>query len=200
MNPFGYSLLVVLGITIFGCGRQAEPAPASHIDAGTADANVAEAAADTGAEDVRIDVAPPDECKLGRYEGTATGTIVAPVLGTLSGKATIAFALKNDVGDPLGKPQISAGTLSGQACSTPQNCVTYTGDLSGTLDCASRKLQNGIISNGQVVSALGTLPFTGTIDGDYDATLHEFVNGVWTGTSSIGATGNGVWDASYVGP
>ena len=197
------ALIIPLFFTNLGCGNnQVDAKGTASTDAGRSDAKSTDALTDAGV-DAPTDAAPTkqNECKLGRYAGTATGTIVVPLLGSnLSGTATIEFTLAgND--DPTAPPQFSAGKLKGEACdSNATNCIGYTADLAGTLDCDALKLKNGIISNGQVVSPFGTLSFTGTLDADYDPVLHEFINGTWTGAGDFNSTGSGTWSAAWKGP
>lgn len=140
---------------------------------------------------------PPDlsvVCAAGRYAGPVmANATVLNVPTTLTGTVTLQLGPSQN-----GVLPIIAGMMSG---STQQQGGTATANVTGELDCNSLTLVNGKLTNGKAtIPMLGfSLPFTGTIDGSYDPAQQAFVNGTLTamGTSF---TGNGTWEASYLGP
>jgi hypothetical protein len=139
---------------------------------------------------------PPSLCNAGHYTGSLQGNLT--VFGyQLLTTGTVDFMLTMRSGDLF---DITSGRISGVVMGSP-----HTSDFSGTLNCATRKLENGLIQNGKVsVDGYGDFFFAGTAQATYDLQSATFTSGVWSanevsqgGSENFGASATGSWSAHH---
>jgi hypothetical protein len=131
-------------------------------------------------------------CKAGHYIGHFSGSY----------RSTVVFGFPVDVSDEAGADgapglefwlektpgsgeifSVNGGKLRG----TANGEFPFTGDLTGTLDCETKKYV-GRIENGQYMVAGVPYAFVGDVTADYDKIQNAFINGMWILTEP--ATGN----------
>jgi hypothetical protein len=150
---------------------------------------------------------PPLSCEAGRYTGAFTGFYASGL--TVVG---VPIPVAGDVNLTLDQSAngefytISNGRITGTADGI---LAQYSCDLSGTLDCTAKKLENGIIDCNYCVGVfagdsgicLGIEGhFIGPLTADYDAANQSFENGTWKGKEGADAGvfgGSGNWTAAY---
>lgn len=145
-------------------------------------------------------VTPSSDCRPGTYSGPFMTDVVlgdaAPTALSLQWKGTLMVTLvgmtetKNAGELPTTTLMIAPG---GRMDGTDKFNGYFGADVVGQLDCPSRTLhatiQNGVYI---IVGDSGTLPFTGTVDGMYNATMPPALNGsinVATSPGLFGALG-----------
>jgi hypothetical protein len=131
-------------------------------------------------------------CKDGHYIGNFMGTYRSSVVFgfpvTVAGEPGadgapgLEFWLEKTPGS--GEVfSVNGGKLRG----TANGEYPFTGDLTGTLDCATKKYV-GKIENGQYMVGAAMYSFIGDVTADYDKVQNVFINGKWILTEP--ATGN----------
>lgn len=183
--------------------------PAEPLDAGAPDTGVEPPPVDAAAPPVRVDAGAPVVadagrvgCLPGRYKGAFEGEISA-LLGLIridvAGDITIDVELGAQDGDRL---MIRHGVLQGTDTSEDKNPLFAR--IGGVLNCATKKLENGTITDGtynrvdplRPLEGPTTTTFTGTIGGVY-ATNPPAAVGTWMVKSANGArTSMGTWNAA----
>jgi hypothetical protein len=166
------------------------------------------------------------DCKGGHYSGTFTGTYTS-YLTSLFGLGGFPLDVTGNVELDL---QETTTTTHGEISSSTFNIANgtiegfanmvfpYHCDMVGSLNCNTKKLENGGLRNcwycvGLFVSTdggnCGTYGhFAGPLNADYDGKTYSFINGSWNGSESAALDdagvlpdGGGVNDAGqYVGP
>ena len=146
-------------------------------------------------------------CKAGHYVGTFMGFYGSPIIfgapfpvtatDTPAGPG-LEFTLEKIPGS--GELfAIKGGKMRGNATGV----ADFTADLTGTLDCATKKYV-GTIDNGEYVvlgNAMAKYNFVGTMTADYDKIQHSFINGLWKCTEPPSTTippgGDGQWTTTW---
>jgi hypothetical protein len=176
-------------------------------DAGTADAGSAQgedagsaAGSDGGARpgDAGADGgAATSECVAGNYKGEFTGSVQflptplgalldVNIQGTL--EITVQAATQGDV----------LVAKNGKVHGTDQDGNPVDADLTGSLDCATKKLVNGKLVNGKYTRAsILTTSFSGTVEGVYLAKPPS-ASGTWKTSAGFLEGGGGSWNAALV--
>jgi hypothetical protein len=160
-----------------------EPDDPDQPEADPPDAGPAQPADDSG-------LPASGECKAGTYVGTFSGRITALFVVNIDIKGDISIdALSAGGGDVL---TIDHGKITGT--DTEGNPVTA--DVTGTLDCKTKQLMNGALSNGVYVRKLinQTVKFQGTAQAVYAPGDPPTVNGVWQTSGGI-EMGSGTFTA-----
>jgi hypothetical protein len=135
------------------------------------------------------------KCKAGHYVGDFNGTFVPsavvfplpiPVTGNVD--LNLSESANGEFFD------ISDGKVSGLA----NGLFPYSADVQGTLNCITRKLENGFLKNGKYNVGGVDYPFEGPVTADYDTLIFSFVNGTWN-VKEPNPTygGNGTWNAKF---
>jgi hypothetical protein len=183
--------------------------PAEPMDAGASDTSVPPPVVDAAAPVVPPDAALPlvpdagrTGCLPGTYKGSFEGEISA-LLGLVridvAGDITIEVDLEQAGGDRL---KVKTGILQGTDTSDQKNPLFAR--IGGTLNCATKKLENGTITDGTYnrVDPLypwqppTTTTFSGTISGVYSTSPPAAV-GTWMVTNDTGTrTSMGTWNAA----
>jgi hypothetical protein len=181
--------------------------PAEPFDAGAPDAGV-EPVVDAGAP-VHGDAGSPVVTDAGRvgclpgiYKGAFAGEISA-LLGVVridvAGDITIDVALAEQDGERL---KIRTGVLQGTDTSDQKNPLFAR--IGGVLNCATKKLENGTISDGTYnrvdplfpFNGPTTTTFSGTVSGVYSTSPPAAV-GTWMVKNGSGTrTSMGTWNAA----
>jgi len=169
-------------------GADAGAAPGS--DAGAADGGSAPDAA------TYSDAGPASECVPGTYKGAFSGQVnFLPIaFGGLLGvdiTGTISISIEADAKGAL--LTAKNGTVEG----TDQDGNPVRAQVTGTLDCATKKLQNGKLVNGTYVRTGTTVSFSGTVTADYSPNPPS-ATGTWKTSGGLLEGGNGVWSAVLV--
>jgi hypothetical protein len=91
--------------------------------------------------------------------------------------------------------EIAGGKVSGVA----DLLFPYEADITGRLNCTTRKLEGAALENGHYLVGVFLLPFEGPLNADYDTLTMSFVNGTWD-VKAPNATygGFGTWNAKGV--
>jgi hypothetical protein len=179
--------------------------PAAATDAGKADAAVPATdsgtttpSADAGtATDASTPVKPTSECVPGTYKGAFSGQVsfIPSLFGSLlsvdiTGAITISMGT-NTSGNQL---VISDGSVTGK----DQDGRPITAVVTGTLDCVTKKLLNGKLTNGKYVrSSSNTVEFSGTVTADYSPNPPSAA-GAWKTSGGFLEGGGGSWSAVHV--
>ena len=147
-------------------------------------------------------------CKAGHYVGTFQGFYGSPVIfgapfpvvatDGADGSPGLEFWLEKVPGS--GEIfAIKGGKMRGAA----SGVATFTADLTGMLDCATKKYV-GTIDNGNYIvlgNAMASYNFIGTMTADYDKIQNEFITGLWRCTEPPSTTippgGDGQWSAKW---
>ncbi|MSP60954.1 MAG: hypothetical protein EXR72_11535 [Myxococcales bacterium] len=133
---------------------------------------------------------PNSNCLGGDYVGTYEGQILIGGLVPVKTKGSVELTLTQSGGEFF---EIMNGHLMGEASGNP-----YSSDLEGTLNCATLKLDKGMIKNGKVTISNVAYMFEGPLTADYDPKTASFVNGVWDIKQvPPGSTGKGTWTAKH---
>ena len=189
-------------------GERDARTPADPLDAGAPDSGVApviDASAPPERPDAGQPVAPDagkTGCLPGTYKGSFQGEISA-LLGLVridvAGDITIQVELAETNGDRL---KIGVGVLQGTDTSDQKNPLFAR--IGGVLNCATKKLENGTITDGTYnrvdplnpFSGPTTTTFSGTIGGVYSTNPPAAV-GTWMVTNGSGTrTSMGTWNAA----
>lgn len=177
----------------------APPVDAGKPDAGTAESDAGVAASDGGAPpaDGGSDAGARSECVAGTYKGEFSGTVqfLPTPLGALldveikgSLEITVQAATQGDV----------LVAKNGKVRGTDQDGNPVEADLTGSLDCATKQLQNGKLVNGRYTRAgILTTSFSGTVEGAYSATPPS-ASGTWKTSAGFLEGGGGSWNAALV--
>jgi hypothetical protein len=146
----------------------------------------------------------PGGCKPGHYEGTFTG-----IYSSYLTVAGVPIPVAGDVSLTLDESSngefytISNGTVNG----TADYAFPYFCQIVGTLNCKTKKIENGGLRNCSYCVGFGGTPdasvsltdggglvcagieghFNGPLTADYDSSIHAFVNGAWAGSESVEA-------------
>jgi hypothetical protein len=175
---------------------------ANPSDAGKADAAVP--AADSGptsppadaGSDAAAPANPSTRCVPGTYKGSFSGqvSLIPSLFGSLL-SADITGAITIQMGTNTSGSQliISNGSVTGK----DQDGNPITAVVTGTLDCATKKLQNGKLTNGKYVRTSGTVDFTGTVTADYSPNPPSAA-GSWKTSGGFLEGGGGSWSAVNV--
>jgi hypothetical protein len=174
---------------------------------GTPDASAPPPPADSGPPPEPVDAGSPEVhdagrtgCLAGTYKGSFQGEISA-LLGAIridvAGDITIEVELSGS-GDRL---TVRTGVLQGTDTSEDKNPLFAR--IGGVLNCATKKIENGTITDGtynRVDPIWGgeptTTTFSGTIAGIYSTSPPAAV-GTWTVKNASGSrTSMGTWDAT----
>ena len=145
-------------------------------------------------------VTPSSDCKPGTYSGPYVTDVIlgdaAPTALSLQWKGTLTVTLVG-MTQTTNAGELPTTTLTiapgGRMDGTDMFHGSFGADVVGQLDCPSRTLQ-ATIQNGvyELLNDAGTLPFTGTVDGTYNATMPPALNGsinVATSPGLFGALG-----------
>jgi hypothetical protein len=144
-------------------------------------------------------------CKAGHYVGTFMGfygspaAFGAPVPVAATDGADGTPGLEFTLEKMPGSGEIFA-IKGGKMRGTADGLFPFTADLTGTLDCETKKYV-GTIENG-VYTVFGTdYHFVGTMTADYDKIQNEFINGIWHCTEPPNTTvppgGDGQWNTKW---
>jgi hypothetical protein len=166
-----------------------EPKPQNS--AGSASFTRQDAAIPTPNAERRDAALSEPHCKPGVYAGTFSGSIQVIGLSLSSVTGTVRAELALDAsGEHLA---IDDARVVG----VDQNGNSLTVDLSGRINCASERLEDGRLENGTFRNASSNtgIAFTGTTQGMYAEDPHSVV-GTWSGEATDAAsllTGQGTW-------
>jgi hypothetical protein len=146
-------------------------------------------------------------CKAGHYVGTFEGFYGSPVIfgapfpvvatDSADGSPGLEFTLEK----MPGSGEIFA-IKGGKMRGTASGIAAFTADLTGTLDCATKKYV-GTIENGEYEVGVGgpRYKFVGTMTADYDKIQHKFIAGKWKCTEPPSTTippgGDGSWTTTF---
>lgn len=138
------------------------------------------------------DLPPSGQCLGGHYVGTYEGMILIGGLVPVKTHGTVDLTLSQSGGEFF---QIMDGHLMGMASKNP-----YSSDLVGMLNCATLKLEGGMLKNGKVTISGITYMFEGPLTADYDPKTVSFVNGAWNikQVPTPSSTGSGTWTATHM--
>lgn len=144
----------------------------------------------------------PGGCKPGHYTGSFTGLYSSYL--TVAG---VPIPVAGDVSLDLDQSNngefytISNGRVDG----TADAAFPYWCEIVGTLNCKTKKIEDGALRNCSYCVGFGVLPdagpsddaglvcagveghFNGPLTADYDSSIHAFVNGTWAGSESTEA-------------
>lgn len=169
-----------------GQGAAPDAGAVAQPDAGSGDEDAGGGAADAGAA-----------CVAGTYEGVFAGTVqfLPTPLGALL-DVDIEGSLEITVeADALGSVLVAR---NGKVRGSDQDGNPVEADLTGSLDCASKKLVNGKLVNGQYTrGGFITTSFSGTVEGAYVADPPS-ASGTWKTSAGFLEGGGGTWSATHV--
>jgi hypothetical protein len=180
-------------------------AAAGGSDAGTAQSSPRDAGSDAGAAPRDAGGLGPaadgavSECVAGTYRGVFAGNVqflpgIGGLLGLLSADITGTLEITVEA-DALGSVLIAK---NGKVHGTDQDGNPVDADLTGSLDCTTKKLVNGKLVNGKYVrSGLINTSFSGTISGNYSADPPS-ASGTWETSAGVLEGGGGTWSATLV--
>jgi hypothetical protein len=140
------------------------------------------------------------KCQAGHYTGDFSGMYASPA--TFVG---VPIPVTGNVDLRLNQSAegeffvIADGHVSG----TADLLFPYDCELVGTLNCSTKKLENGALEHCTYTVGTTQYPFSGPLGADYNGANQSFENGAWSATEpnqppSIG--GAGTWSAHYAGP
>ena len=153
------------------------------------------------------DPSPTLSCQAGLYTGSFTGFYASAI--TVVGVPIPVFGDVNLTLQQSANGEfytISNGSVHGTADGI---LAQYDCKLTGTLDCSTKKLEDGLIDCNYCVGVfagdsgicLGVEGhFVGPVSADYDAANQSFENGDWKGKEGADAAvfgGSGHWTAAY---
>jgi hypothetical protein len=138
---------------------------------------------DAGPPDLPADSGPPvsTECQPGTYVGSFSGKITALFVVNINITGDISIdALTAAGGDVL---TIDHGKVTG----SDSDGNPVTADVTGTLDCATKQLMNGALSNGVYTRKIinQTVNFAGTVQAVYAPGNPPAVSGVWQTSGGV---------------
>ncbi len=139
---------------------------------------------------------PAPTCLPGTYDGTFEGTITLLGVIPLPINGQIAIHVEsNATGDRL---TIDNGSISGE----DQDGNTVKADVTGTLNCATNKLENGTLANGEYKrKSLGTtVKFTGVVTANYMPGEKPTMAGTWKTDGGAFENGEGTFQAKFANP
>jgi hypothetical protein len=184
----------------------AAPDSAAPIDAGqdaardaAVDAAPPRDAAPADAATPPVDTGPPPpKCTAGSYRGTFMGSVAVQVFGlditTIPLMGTITLTAVADGADRF---NVTNGAVTG----TDDANDPITARVTGTMNCATGKLENGKLEDGKYIHWLvGEILFTGSVSGTYTNTPPS-ANGNWqteTASTTLLRSGMGTWNVSHV--
>jgi hypothetical protein len=154
--------------------------------------------ADAGtAADASTPVKPASECVPGTYKGSFSGQVsfIPSLFGSLL-SVDITGAITINMGTNTSGNQlvISDGSVTGN----DQDGRPITAVVTGTLDCVTKKLLNGKLTNGKYVrSSSNTVEFSGTVTADYSPNPPSAA-GAWKTSGGFLEGGGGSWSAVHV--
>ncbi len=176
-----------------------------------------------GSYDAPVNIVPSD-CKAGHYDGAFTGSYSSSIaLGiplTVTGNVSMTLNQAGDgtkqcvvqgQGEFISEKcsdvfQVSGGSVTGVANQLAIGEAGIGGypyycSLSGTLDCAKKRLVNGWIQctycilgplgDGGTCALGGGGYFAGPVTAGYDTGNHSFINGTWNGAEALAGNDGG---------
>jgi hypothetical protein len=177
-------------------GSDAGSAPSAPRDAGS---DAGAAPRDAGSASPSADGGGGSECVAGTYRGVFAGEVqflpgIGGLLGLLSVDITGTLEITVEA-DALGSVLIAK---NGKVHGTDQDGNPVDADLTGSLDCVTKKLVNGKLVNGKYVrSGLINTSFSGTVAGNYSADPPS-ASGTWETSAGVLEGGGGTWSATLV--
>jgi hypothetical protein len=174
-------------------------------DAGALPSGPSDAGSDSGAASRDAGGVSPgadgggSECVVGTYRGVFAGTVqflpgIGGLLGLLSVDITGSLEISVEA-DERGSVLIAK---NGKVHGTDQDGNPVDADLTGSLDCTTKKLVNGKLLNGKYVrNGLINTSFSGTVSGNYSADPPS-ASGTWETSSGVLEGGGGTWSATLV--